>query len=91
MTEEPGPQPEGGTPGRRTPTARRENALPAPAVGDLTPHEVVGVRHGMFGVHGSGDTSGYGGLVRPVAMPGGDARRRTAAGSTRSPTRCEAG
>ncbi|HET7386539.1 MAG TPA: NADH-quinone oxidoreductase subunit C [Nocardioidaceae bacterium] len=31
--------------------------------------EVVGVRHGMFGVTGSGDTSGYGGLVRPVVMP----------------------
>ena len=27
----------------------------------------------MFGVKGSGDTSGYGGLVRPVAMPGGTA------------------
>ena len=29
---------------------------------------------GMFGVSGTGDTSGYGGLVRPVAMPGGSAR-----------------
>jgi NADH-quinone oxidoreductase subunit C len=36
--------------------------------------EVVGVRHGMFGVKGSGDTSGYGGLVRPVTMPGDAAR-----------------
>ncbi len=33
--------------------------------------EVIGVQHGMFGVGGTGDTSGYGGLVRPVAMPGG--------------------
>jgi NADH-quinone oxidoreductase subunit C len=32
--------------------------------------EVVGVRHGMFGVSGSGDTSGYGGLTRLVQMPG---------------------
>lgn len=32
--------------------------------------EVVDVREGMFGVHGSGDTSGYGGLTRPVVMPG---------------------
>ncbi|MEU7144213.1 NADH-quinone oxidoreductase subunit C [Nocardia sp. NPDC046473] len=32
--------------------------------------EVIGVRHGMFGVTGSGDTSGYGGLVRPVSLPG---------------------
>lgn len=31
---------------------------------------VVDVRHGMFGVSGSGDTSGYGGLVRTIAMPG---------------------
>jgi NADH-quinone oxidoreductase subunit C len=48
------------------------NALPVDAT-SLEP-EVVGVRHGMFGVHGSGDTSGYGGLVRPVAMPGGTPR-----------------
>jgi len=32
--------------------------------------EVVDVRLGMFGVKGSGDTSGFGGLVDPVAMPG---------------------
>ncbi|OZB50473.1 MAG: NADH-quinone oxidoreductase subunit C, partial [Cellulomonas sp. 14-74-6] len=32
--------------------------------------EVIEVRHGMFGVHGTGDTSGYGGLVAPVALPG---------------------
>lgn len=31
--------------------------------------EVVGTRHGMFGAHGSGDTSGFGGLVRTVALP----------------------
>ncbi|KHL13269.1 NADH-quinone oxidoreductase subunit C [Mumia flava] len=36
--------------------------------------EVVEVREGMFGVHGSGDTSGYGGLVRPVTMPGSSKR-----------------
>ena len=30
----------------------------------------VGVRTGMFGVRGSGDTSGYGGLVQPVIFPG---------------------
>lgn len=36
------------------------------------PHQdldVIDVRHGMFGVTGTGDTSGYGGLVRPVAIP----------------------
>jgi NADH-quinone oxidoreductase subunit C len=31
--------------------------------------EVVDVREGMFGVHGSGDTSGYGGITRAVVMP----------------------
>ncbi|BDZ41280.1 NADH-quinone oxidoreductase subunit C [Paraoerskovia sediminicola] len=30
--------------------------------------EVVDVRAGMFGAHGTGDTSGFGGLQRPVAM-----------------------
>jgi NADH-quinone oxidoreductase subunit C len=30
----------------------------------------VGARTGMFGVHGSGDTSGYGGLVAPIVFPG---------------------
>jgi NADH-quinone oxidoreductase subunit C len=29
----------------------------------------IGVRKGMFGVRGSGDTSGYSGLVRKVQMP----------------------
>lgn len=32
--------------------------------------DTVGVRHGMFGVRGSGDTTGFGGLVRPKEMPG---------------------
>ena len=41
--------------------------------GTETP-EVIGVRRGMFGAKGSGDTSGYGGLVRSVALPGGSPR-----------------
>ncbi|HUL99232.1 MAG TPA: NADH-quinone oxidoreductase subunit C [Mycobacterium sp.] len=36
--------------------------------------EVIGVRRGMFGVKGSGDTSGYGRLVRDVALPGSSPR-----------------
>lgn len=36
--------------------------------------EVIGVRRGMFGAHGSGDTSGYGRLVREVAFPGRSSR-----------------
>ncbi len=35
---------------------------------DETQAEVVDVRKGMFGVHDAGDTSGYGGLVRPVVF-----------------------
>jgi NADH-quinone oxidoreductase subunit C len=31
--------------------------------------EVVDVRHGMFGQQDTGDTSGYDGLVRTIAMP----------------------
>ena len=36
--------------------------------------EVIDVRHGMFGVRGTGDTSGYGGLVRPITLPGSTPR-----------------
>src|SRR5688572_17205003 len=41
---------------------------------DVQPPEVIGVRHGMFGATGSGDTSGYGRLVRPVELPGSSPR-----------------
>jgi NADH-quinone oxidoreductase subunit C len=36
--------------------------------------EVIRVRRGSFGVTGSGDTSGYGRLVREVALPGSSPR-----------------
>lgn len=36
--------------------------------------ETVELRKGMFGPPGTGDTSGYGGLVRPIQLPGGTAR-----------------
>ncbi|MQY30591.1 NADH-quinone oxidoreductase subunit C [Nocardia aurantia] len=45
------------------------NAAAAPTAG--SGEEVIGLRHGMFGVSGSGDTSGYGRLVRSVGLPGG--------------------
>ncbi len=32
--------------------------------------DLVGVRKGAFGTSGSGDTSGFGGLVAPIVMPG---------------------
>jgi NADH-quinone oxidoreductase subunit C len=37
---------------------------------DSTPVETMSVREGMFGVRGTGDTSGYGGLVTPTIFPG---------------------
>ena len=46
-----------------------ENTLPADPR-QLEP-EIIDVRKGMFGVQGTGDTSGYGGILRPVTMPGG--------------------
>lgn len=36
--------------------------------GDV-PAEVLAVRQGMFGTTGTGDTSGFGGLTRTIAMP----------------------
>ncbi|MFG2357982.1 NADH-quinone oxidoreductase subunit C [Streptomyces sp. NPDC048521] len=36
--------------------------------------EVIGVRRGMFGADNGGDTSGYGGLVRTVALPAPSSR-----------------
>lgn len=36
--------------------------------------EVIGVRRGMFGPSGTGDTSGYGRLIRTVALPGSSPR-----------------
>ncbi len=34
----------------------------------------VGERHGMFGTRGTGDTSGFGGLLEPVLFPGASDR-----------------
>jgi NADH-quinone oxidoreductase subunit C len=31
--------------------------------------DIIGVRNGAFGVSGSGDTSGFGGLVEPIVLP----------------------
>jgi NADH-quinone oxidoreductase subunit C len=42
--------------------------------GDGGDGDVIGVRHGMFGAGGSGDTSGYGRLVRTVILPGSSPR-----------------
>jgi len=60
-----------------------KNAQPTPAVEqpavDQSPENLpaeqgevraVGQRRGMFGTRGTGDTSGFGGLVAPVVLPG---------------------
>jgi NADH-quinone oxidoreductase subunit C len=47
-----------------------ENRAPAPDDGV----EIVDVRRGMFRARGTGDTSGYGGLVRPVQLAGASPR-----------------
>ena len=39
-----------------------------------TTESSVGVRRGMFGAKGSGDTSGYGGLVDPIVFPAASRR-----------------
>jgi NADH-quinone oxidoreductase subunit C len=48
------------------PTTSDSSPVPA-TVG--APLEIVRVRTGMFGVQDDGDTSGYGGLVKPVVFP----------------------
>lgn len=45
-----------------------------PSADGATGEEVIDVRHGMFGVSGTGDTSGYGRLVRQVTAAGGSSR-----------------
>ncbi len=42
----------------------------ARAAGSEPGAEVIEVRHGMFGVKGTGDTSGYGGLAKTIEFPG---------------------
>jgi NADH-quinone oxidoreductase subunit C len=55
-------------------TERMPENLPPETGAPETRVEVVEVREGMFGVRGTGDTSGYGGLRRAVSMPGSSAR-----------------
>ncbi len=49
-----------------------ELADPSADLGDSSTRveAAVGARTGMFGVAGTGDTSGYGGLVTPIVYPG---------------------
>jgi len=78
-TEKPGkvvPEEARDEPSRRAPdqpaVEQSPENIPAHLVGGEPTAEVrvVGERRGMFGVTGTGDTSGYGGLVTPVVLPG---------------------
>lgn len=52
-----------------------DNTPAVPVVPDgVESIDIVGVRQGAFGVSGSGDTSGFGGLIAPIVMPGASAR-----------------
>lgn len=46
--------------------AGKQDVVPS----DARELEVINVREGAFGAHGTGDTSGFGGLTQPVIMPG---------------------
>lgn len=61
-TEAPSATPDSGT---ETPTITSDSVA-----SDSVTSDRVGTRRGMFGARGSGDTSGYGGLVLPTVMPG---------------------
>jgi NADH-quinone oxidoreductase subunit C len=62
--------------GDKTQLETREGGTQDPSLdvvaagGSTEAREVIGQRQGMFGVSGTGDTSGYGGLSRPVELPG---------------------
>lgn len=64
--------------GQNPDTDRRAGATPG-ADGDSVAKleggpDVIGLRHGMFGISGSGDVSGYGRLVQRVELPGSTPR-----------------
>ena len=71
---EPRPRPDAGrAPEHADPHARPRSSevRRLPRRRRAPPPVQVARRTGMFGVRGTGDTSGYGGLTRTVAMPGG--------------------
>ena len=77
--------------GDRAATSDRRDDVRQPDDGTAEPPRSSSRRAaGMFGVNGTGDTSGYGGLVRAGRAARRSRRARTAASSTRSPTRSTA-
>ena len=61
----------GSAPADHTPATSTEVGDLHPTAPGDAPLERIGHREGMFGVRGTGDTSGFGGLQRSVAMPAG--------------------
>ncbi|EON25420.1 MULTISPECIES: NADH-quinone oxidoreductase subunit C [Nocardioides] len=57
-----------------TPTHNTQDPSTDLVAGDQEVKRAVGSRRGMFGVQGTGDTSGYGGLVTPTVYPGDSQR-----------------
>jgi NADH-quinone oxidoreductase subunit C len=72
--------PDPGTPQTATEAAHEAGSQHVPTQevagvpGGRTPLDVIDVRTGMFGAVEGSDTSGYGGLVRTIAMPGASER-----------------
>jgi NADH-quinone oxidoreductase subunit C len=54
--------------------AVEQDEVNRPSVGEGGEVRSAGARRGMFGVQGTGDTSGYGGLVTPTVYPGASQR-----------------
>ena len=48
--------------------------MTGPRDGSPDDPEVIGVRHGLFGALGTGDTSGYGGLIAPITLDANSSR-----------------
>jgi len=74
MTDDKPDDKPGDKPGDRPDDQQRTTGATEPGA-DVLPegtrtNDAVGVRRGLFGTAGTGDTSGYGGLVAPIVRPG---------------------
>ncbi|KRA91098.1 hypothetical protein ASD84_00030 [Nocardioides sp. Root682] len=71
MTEKAGPEKAGPEKAVEQPAVEQSPENVPEAIGEPGVEiRAVGERQGMFGVRGTGDTSGFGGLVAPVVLPG---------------------
>ena len=53
-----------------TPGSEVTHGIPSPSERPRRTLDVIGQQQGMFGVHGAGDTTGFGGLTQIIEMPG---------------------